>query len=332
MIVTFPAWTVTDDTGALISGANVTIASVKDKAGSDIASHGATVNLSGPNVSIDYDPEAKGDAWVTLAISKAATAFTGINAAPSVFLARDPGRILGGLPSTGLVVANATQLAGQAITASAGVAFPAAVASQTNAPSWYQTADLAAIAQAVWNYLQSSLGMGATMGQLVKSFGAYTDPWTATGATLLSPPPTVNGFTVNTSTLKGSIALPAVVAINLDAYRGRHFRVSEYNPGTGAVGLRDPLPTSPPTDVGFAVEFQADNPRTVDLAQPILDVQTATVGGALAGSWAYAWGKQVLDKVSKMLRLWGPGNTTNTPSYNFSLDDADDPTNRTPAA
>jgi hypothetical protein len=111
------------------------------------------------------------------------------------------------------------------------------------------------LAAAVWDFLQSSLGAGSTMGQLVASYGNYKDPWVATGVTLLSPSPTVNGFTLDTGTLDGSIDLPATCAVNLPAYRGQHFRLASYNSGTGAVVLADPLPTSPPTDASFSVEF-----------------------------------------------------------------------------
>jgi hypothetical protein len=117
------------------------------------------------------------------------------------------------------------------------------------------------LAAAVWDFLRSSLGEGSTMGQLLASYGAYKDPWVATGVTLLSPSPTVNGFTLDAGTLDGSIALPATCAVNLDAYRGRHFRVQSYNPGTGAVVLADPLPTAPPTDASFSVEFATDAAR-----------------------------------------------------------------------
>ncbi|MFO0887539.1 MAG: hypothetical protein U0790_00170 [Isosphaeraceae bacterium] len=230
---------------------------------------------------------------------------------------------------TGELPANAVQLAGQAVAASAGVAFPAAVASQTNAPTWYDTP---AIAQAVWDALHSALGDGATLGQAVPPLLAFRDAWTAETSTVLSPPPTVNGFTVDVEALSGAVRLPAVVAINADGLRGIAYRVTSFNPNTGAVVLRDALPVSPPTDVSVPVEFASDLPRSIDLAQPIADVQTPTVGGALAASWTGYWGKMIVDKVAKILRLWGPGNNTNSPSYNFSLDDPDDPSNRTPLA
>jgi len=93
--ITFPLLTVVDDAGAIVSGATVTIASVADKAGTPIAAHGAAVSLAGANVSVDYDPidPAKGQAWVTLAISKAGSTFTGLNAAPSFFLTADAQRL-----------------------------------------------------------------------------------------------------------------------------------------------------------------------------------------------------------------------------------------------
>lgn len=97
--VTYPLLTVVDDSGAVVSGATVAIASVKDKSGTDISSPGATVGQSGANVSVDYDAEAKGEAWVVLAISKVGSAFTGLNAAPAFYLARDSSRIATALPN-----------------------------------------------------------------------------------------------------------------------------------------------------------------------------------------------------------------------------------------
>jgi hypothetical protein len=103
-VVTYPVMQVVDDSGAVVSGATVTIASVTDKAGTAIASPGATVNLAGPNVSIDYDAAAKGEAWVTLAVSKVGSTFTGANAAPAFYLAADSSRILTALPSSGVLL------------------------------------------------------------------------------------------------------------------------------------------------------------------------------------------------------------------------------------
>lgn len=88
--LSYPIHVVIDDAGAIVSGATVTVASVTDKAGTPIASHGATVSLAGANVCVDYDAETKGDAWVTLAVSKSGSTFTGLNAAPRAFLTRDP--------------------------------------------------------------------------------------------------------------------------------------------------------------------------------------------------------------------------------------------------
>lgn len=92
-VITYPLLTVADDLGTITSAATVAITSVKDKAGTDVASHGATVSQSGANVSVDYDAEAKGEAWIVLAVSKIGSAFTGLNAAPAFFLAKDSSRI-----------------------------------------------------------------------------------------------------------------------------------------------------------------------------------------------------------------------------------------------
>lgn len=103
MVITHPLLRVVDDSGAIVTGPTVAITSVKDKAGTDIASHGATVNISGANVSVDYDAEAKGEAWIVLAISKVASTFTGTRAAPAFYLARDSSRILSGITAAGQV-------------------------------------------------------------------------------------------------------------------------------------------------------------------------------------------------------------------------------------
>jgi hypothetical protein len=101
MIITYPLMTVTDDSGAIVAGATVTVASVLDKAGSAISSPGATVNQSGANLSVDYDAEAHNEAWITLAISKVGSTFTGLNAAPAFYLAKDSGRIVGTILAAG---------------------------------------------------------------------------------------------------------------------------------------------------------------------------------------------------------------------------------------
>jgi hypothetical protein len=88
----FPLGSILDDAGAIVTGATVTIASVKDPAtDASIASHGATVALSsdGLRCGVLYDPTTKGDAWITLAISKAGSTFSGSNASPVLFAAAD---------------------------------------------------------------------------------------------------------------------------------------------------------------------------------------------------------------------------------------------------
>lgn len=99
---------VTDASGALVSGATVTVASVTTKSGVAVASHGATVNgvdganvLTGSNVSVEYDPQGKGDAYVELLVSKAATAFGGTLSSPRRYLTRDAQLILGALVAAG---------------------------------------------------------------------------------------------------------------------------------------------------------------------------------------------------------------------------------------
>jgi len=68
----------------------------------------------------------------------------------------------------------------------------------------------------------------------------------------------------------------------------------------------------------------------LDLTQPIPDSKAATLGGALAGLWALAWGKVVKNLTTKTLGLFGPGNTSTTPSGSFQLDDVVNPSERLP--
>ena len=84
---------------------------------------------------------------------------------------------------------------------------------------------------------------------------------------------------------------------------------------------------TPPTNWGSMV-ITSGGAVSIDLTQAITDVQTATVGGALAGAWATSWGKVVKDVVNKLLGIWGPGNTTGSPSKLFTLDDGTNPTER----
>lgn len=91
--ITFPFGSIVDDTGAVVTGATVTIASVKDPAtDADIAAHGATVVVSsdGLRVCALYDPATKGEAFITLLVVKAGKVITGVNASPVVFASADP--------------------------------------------------------------------------------------------------------------------------------------------------------------------------------------------------------------------------------------------------
>jgi hypothetical protein len=71
-------------------------------------------------------------------------------------------------------------------------------------------------------------------------------------------------------------------------------------------------------------------PVLLDLDQTIADRNDSTVGGALAGAWAVGWGRALRDVINRLLKVWGPGNTTETPSTTFVLDDGRDPSSRTP--
>ncbi len=128
MTITYPLLTVRDDSGTAVTGATVTISTVVDADGSTISSPGATLRTAGAKIAVDYDAESKGDAWITLAISKVGSTFTGENANPSFFLARDSGRIIGDLDAAiSSRMATYTQPTGFL-----AATFPATVASTTN--------------------------------------------------------------------------------------------------------------------------------------------------------------------------------------------------------
>jgi hypothetical protein len=90
--ILIPFGPIVDDAGALVAGATIAVASVKDPLDdSDIAAHGATVVASadGLRVGVLYDVAAKGEAWITLAVSKAGSTITGVNQYPVAFAAAD---------------------------------------------------------------------------------------------------------------------------------------------------------------------------------------------------------------------------------------------------
>lgn len=96
MVITYPIGYLVDDSGAILSAPVVSIVSVKDKAGSDIASPVAAVNGSGTAfaISVDYDAETHGEAFITLSVSQATHTITGLNATIVLFCAKDSGRII----------------------------------------------------------------------------------------------------------------------------------------------------------------------------------------------------------------------------------------------
>lgn len=124
--------------------------------------------------------------------------------------------------------------------------------------------------------------------------------------------------------------------------------VAVFAAGNGAVqaaliGLSDPAtnvqtligsvwpkgtPTAP-VQYSLASPFPDKAGYRLDLAQPLADVATGTVGGALHGAWATAWGKVTKDVVGKVLRVFGIGSQT-VPARTFTLDDGANPSTRTP--
>jgi hypothetical protein len=153
MTITYPLMTVLDDSGAIVSGATVTVATVLDKAGTAIASPGETLNQSGPNVSVDYDSATHGEAWITLAISKEGSTITGLNAAPSFYLSNDSSTLAsgGGLFVAGTVstVTSASSIVvaftGSAPTAAGLVGLFCCLASTANSPAKQEITSASAV-------------------------------------------------------------------------------------------------------------------------------------------------------------------------------------------
>lgn len=108
--VTFPVGLLVDDAGAVLAAPVVTIVSVVDKAGTPIASHGATVNgsASATPISVDYDVALKGEAWVTLSVSQSAHTVTGARALVAIFASSsgaDLAQLLGALTDADITLA-----------------------------------------------------------------------------------------------------------------------------------------------------------------------------------------------------------------------------------
>lgn len=104
--LTYPVWTMTADNGRILDEdeckkVKIAVASVVDRDGKPIENHGVIVHRAGPDVSIEYDPAAKGEAWVRLELSTEDVfiGLTDMNARVAVYISTDAGRIdqLGGV-------------------------------------------------------------------------------------------------------------------------------------------------------------------------------------------------------------------------------------------
>src|SRR5262249_54694277 len=87
-----------------------------------------------------------------------------------------------------------------------------------------------------------------------------------------------------------------------------------------AASTRSTYAGGPVAGVSAPVTVGTNNDKAgyqLDLNQPLADAQSATVGGALAGAWTSGWGKVVKDVSNKLLKVWGPGNSTGSPSRSF---------------
>lgn len=168
--ITFPFWTVIDDAGAVVTGATVTVASVTTKAGTAISTPGATVNLSGADVSVDYDPALKGDAWVVLAVSKSGSTFTGVRAAPRQYLTADAQNVLAVKAKTDVLTFTGSNVNAntEAVLGIGAVAYD-------------QAAEVAAIAAAVWAAAVRTI-TGGTIGTYTGNTPQTGDAFARIGA------------------------------------------------------------------------------------------------------------------------------------------------------
>lgn len=83
--------------------------------------------------------------------------------------------------------------------------------------------------------------------------------------------------------------------------------------------------------VGWEFALMQTKGATLNLDQELVDTEEETVGGALSGAWALAWGKLYKNLVNKTLNLFGPKRDVNgSPSKVFQLDNTTNPTTRDP--
>lgn len=108
-VIAYPFSLLIDDAGSPLLAPTVTIASITDKAGNPLSTGFGTINAAYPGVSVDYDAELHGEAWITLTVSESGHTVTGLNAAPMTFAAKDSSRILLGLSATGKVALDPAQ-------------------------------------------------------------------------------------------------------------------------------------------------------------------------------------------------------------------------------
>lgn len=91
--VYYPICRTLDDYGAIVTGATVTVASILLPDGTSISTGLATVRVAGSFAGVEYDAVAHGDAWITLAVSKAGSTITSVNASPAQFVTANPSRL-----------------------------------------------------------------------------------------------------------------------------------------------------------------------------------------------------------------------------------------------
>ena len=96
-VQTYPVGLLVDDNNIILTAPVVAVSTVETKSGATVSGGvaGVTVNNSGTAkpISVDYDADTLGEAWITLSVSQAGKPTTSTNATVAVFASRDSSRI-----------------------------------------------------------------------------------------------------------------------------------------------------------------------------------------------------------------------------------------------
>jgi hypothetical protein len=163
--------------------------------------------------------------------------------------------------------------------------------------------------------------MSYTVEKIV-NFGRSRAGLATVGYTLEGNPRTTFGVSEITVNLGGSFGV-----VNTGTYKANITFSDNFQGSLTWDTGQDPNGVSPNRFASITEEITL---ARLDLTQPIPDVKTVTLGGALAGAWATAFGKVTKNLMSNVLSIFGPGNGTTTPSATFQTDNINSPTYRNP--